>query len=266
MGASPGFLMACRKEGVRAGARSSTCPGCGRSAPPAARCPPEGFRWVAEQFGPDVLLNVGSGGTDVCTRHRAGQPAAAGLGRRDLRPLPGRGRARRSTSDGNAVRRRAGRAGDHRADAVDAGRVLGRRRRHRATAAAYFDEYPGVWRHGDWIRFSEAGQLRHRRPLGRHPEPRRRAAGHRRVLPGRRGAARGRRQPGRAPGGPGGRQRASCCSTCSSGAGADARRRAAPHASPPRCGRRCRRGTSPTRSPRCRRSRATAPARSWSCR
>ena len=34
----------------------------------------------------------------------------------------------------------------------------------------------------------------------------------------------------------------------------------------PRCAPRCRRGTSPTRSPRCRRSRATAPARSWSCR
>ena len=23
--------------------------------------------------------------------------------------------------------------------------------------AAYFDVYPGVWRHGDWVRFSEAG-------------------------------------------------------------------------------------------------------------
>ena len=23
--------------------------------------------------------------------------------------------------------------------------------------AAYFDVYPGIWRHGDWVRFSEAG-------------------------------------------------------------------------------------------------------------
>ena len=38
MGASPGFLMACRKEGVEPGRRSSTCRGCGRSAPRAARC------------------------------------------------------------------------------------------------------------------------------------------------------------------------------------------------------------------------------------
>ena len=36
--------------------------------------PPEGYRWVAEQFGPDVLLNVGSGGTDVCTGIVQGSP------------------------------------------------------------------------------------------------------------------------------------------------------------------------------------------------
>jgi hypothetical protein len=38
--------------------RSSGCPD---------RCPAEGFCWVRDQFGPDVLLDVGSGGTDVCT-------------------------------------------------------------------------------------------------------------------------------------------------------------------------------------------------------
>ena len=84
MGASPGFLMACRKEGVRPAAEFdlSRLRQIGAAGSPL---PPEGYRWVAEQFGPDVLLNVGSGGTDVCSGHRAGQPAAAGVGRRDLR-------------------------------------------------------------------------------------------------------------------------------------------------------------------------------------
>ncbi|WP_308252992.1 hypothetical protein [Pseudonocardia sp. ICBG601] len=36
--------------------------------------PPEGYRWVTEQFGPDVLLNVGSGGTDVCSGIVQGSP------------------------------------------------------------------------------------------------------------------------------------------------------------------------------------------------
>ena len=56
---------------------------------------------------------------------------------------------------------------------------------------AYFDVYPGVWRHGDWITITERGALRHHRPLRRHPQPRRRAAGHHRVLLGGRGARRG---------------------------------------------------------------------------
>ena len=58
-------------------------------------------------------------------RDRAGQPAAAGLGRRDLRAVP-RGRRAGVRREGQRGRRRARRAGHHRADAVDAGRVLGR--------------------------------------------------------------------------------------------------------------------------------------------
>ena len=96
MGASPGFLMACRKEGVDPAAEFdlSRLRQIGAAGSPL---PPEGYRWVAEQFGPGVLLNVGSGGTDVCSRHRAGQPAAAGVGRRDLRARASASTRRRST-------------------------------------------------------------------------------------------------------------------------------------------------------------------------
>ena len=31
--------------------------------------------------------------------------------------------------------------------------------------ASYFEEFPGVWRHGDWIIFTRARQLRDHRAL-----------------------------------------------------------------------------------------------------
>ena len=73
MGASPGFLMACRQAGVRPAAEFdlSRLRQIGAAGSPL---PPEGYRWVAEQFGPDVLLNVGSGGTDVCSGIVQGSP------------------------------------------------------------------------------------------------------------------------------------------------------------------------------------------------
>ena len=83
--------------------RSSTCRGCGRSARPAARCPPEGYRWVAEQFGPDVLLNVGSGGTDVCSGIVQGSPLQPVWVGRDLRARASASTRRRSTRRANEV-------------------------------------------------------------------------------------------------------------------------------------------------------------------
>ena len=122
MGASPGFLMACRKEGLRP-AKEYDLSACGSSARPAARCPLRATPGCAEQFGPDVLLNVGQRRHRRLLGHRPGQPAAAGAGRRDLRGLPGV--AARAFDRRAAGGRRARRAGDHRPDAVDAGRLLG---------------------------------------------------------------------------------------------------------------------------------------------
>ena len=69
----PRFLMACRKAGLRIGQDFdlSSIRQLGAAGSPL---PPEGFDWVYEQLGPDVLLNVGSGGTDVCTGIVQGSP------------------------------------------------------------------------------------------------------------------------------------------------------------------------------------------------
>ena len=226
MGASPGFLMACRQEGVRPAAEFdlSRVRQIGAAGSPL---PPEGYRWVAEQFGPDVLLNVGSGGTDVCSGIVQGSPLQPVWVGEISGPVP-RGRRAGVRREGQPGGRRARRAGDHRADAVDAGRVLGRRRRHAATATPTSTSTPGVWRHGDWVRFSEVGSAviagRSDATLNRGGVRLGTAEFYRVVeeLPG------GRRQPGRAPGGPGGRQRRAAALRA-----AARRRRAGRRAAPP---------------------------------
>jgi len=154
MGASPGFLMACRQEGVRPAAEFdlSRVRQIGAAGSPL---PPEGYRWVAEQFGPDVLLNVGSGGTDVCSGIVQGSP---------LQPVwvgeiagPCLGVAAQAFDDkGERV---VGELGELVITAPMPSMPVGfwgdaDGRRYRDT---YFDTYPGVWRHGDWVRFSEVG-------------------------------------------------------------------------------------------------------------
>ena len=182
--------------------RSSTCRGCGRSARRAARCRRRATAGSPSSSAPRCCSTwAAAAPTSAPGSCRAARCCRCGPGRSPGRCLGVDAKA--FDDDGDAGRRRAGRAGDHRADAVDAGRLLGRRRRQRATGPPTSTTIPGVWRHGDWVRFSERRQLRHHRPLGRHPQPRRRAPGHRRVLPRGRGGARGRRQPGRAPRGPG---------------------------------------------------------------
>ncbi|MGC9671211.1 acetoacetate--CoA ligase [Planosporangium sp. 12N6] len=154
LGASPGFLMACRKEGVRPAAEFdlSRVRQIGAAGSPL---PVEGYRWVAEQFGPGVLLNVGSGGTDVCSGIMQGgplQPVWSG-------EISGRclGVAAQAFDEqGNAV---VGELGELVITAPMPSMPVGfwNDRDDERYRSAYFDVYPGVWRHGDWVRFSAVG-------------------------------------------------------------------------------------------------------------
>ncbi len=153
MGVGPALLMACRKAGVSLRERdlSSIRQLCAAGSPLA----PEGYDWVYQQLGPQVLLNVGSGGTDVCTGivqggplqpvfrgeisgaalavdvaafDPAGNPVVGELGELVIRaPMPSMPVRFWNDPDGS---------------------------RYRAT---YFEDYPGVWRHGDWITFTPRG-------------------------------------------------------------------------------------------------------------
>jgi len=153
MGASPALLMGCRKAGLdltRLDLSSIRQLGAAGSPLPA-----EGYAWVYEQPGPDVLLNCGSGGTDVCTGIVQGspmQPVFAG-------EIAGRCLGVDTAAfdpDGNEV---VGALGELVIRAPMPSMPVGfwddpgDERYH----AAYYEDYPGVWRHGDWILFTERG-------------------------------------------------------------------------------------------------------------
>jgi acetoacetyl-CoA synthetase len=154
LGLSPAFVMGCRKEGMEPG-RSldlSSIRTLGIAGSPLAL---EGFEWLYQQLGSGVFLNNGSGGTDVCTGIVQGNPlipvyageiagrclgvdsAAFGLDGKEVvgelgelvirRPMPSMPVGFWDDPDGSRYR------------------------------AAYFDHYPGVWRHGDWIVFTDRG-------------------------------------------------------------------------------------------------------------
>ena len=173
LGLSPAYLMACRKAGLATGPAARPLPAAGdrRGGSPL---PAEGFDWIYEQLGPDVLLNNGSGGTDVCTGIVQGSP---------MQPvyrgeIAGRCLAVDAAAfdiDGNEVDGRAGRARDPLADALDAGRLLERPRRP-PLPRRLLRAVPGRLAPRRLDHVHRTRQLRDHRPLGRDAQPRRGAA------------------------------------------------------------------------------------------
>ncbi len=153
-GTSAPFLLACRKAGLTPGEDHdlSAVRGVGSTGAPL---PPEGFDWVYENVGASLQLQSISGGTDVCTGFvgaapvlpvhsgsiacrclgarveaysAGGQPVVGELGELVITaPMPSMPVGFWGDADGSKYRE------------------------------AYFDVYPGVWRHGDWITIAADG-------------------------------------------------------------------------------------------------------------
>ena len=148
-GASAPFLMACRKDGVRPDRGAIRWVGSTGAPLPAA-----GFRWVHDAVG--VPVSSISGGTDVCTAFvgsspmvpvRAGEISASLLGCAVAAFAP----------DGTPCA--AGETGELVITEPMPSMPVGfwgdtDGSKYRA---AYFEDFPGVWRHGDWITFTEDG-------------------------------------------------------------------------------------------------------------
>jgi acetoacetyl-CoA synthetase len=148
-GSSAPFLMACRKAGLSP--RTGALRWVGSTGAPL---PADGFRWVSQTVG--VPVNSICGGTDICTAFIGAsplQPVRAGeIGGRLLgcaveaytpdgevcppgvtgelviaKPMPSMPVGFWGDPDGTKYR------------------------------AAYFEDFPGVWRHGDWVTFTDDG-------------------------------------------------------------------------------------------------------------
>ncbi len=142
------YLMTCAKAGLSPGRELDLAAlrGIGSTGSPL---PPEGFRWVYEQVGAGLQLGSFSGGTDLCTGFvgpspllpvRAGIIAGPCLGARveayDAAGRPVTGEVGELVITGPMPSMPTGFWNDPGGE------------RYRAS---YFDAYPGVWRHGDWI-------------------------------------------------------------------------------------------------------------------
>jgi acetoacetyl-CoA synthetase len=153
-GTSAPFLMACRKEGIIPGrdADLSSVRSIGSTGAPL---PPEGFRYVHDRIGDQIQLASVSGGTDVCTAFVGASPLVpVWEGEISCRHLGCR--VESFDADGRSV---VGEQGELVLTAPMPSMPVGfwndpDGSRYRA---AYFSDFPGVWRHGDWITITDRG-------------------------------------------------------------------------------------------------------------
>jgi acetoacetyl-CoA synthetase len=153
-GTSASYITACMKAGVTpaAGRDLGALRSMGSTGSPL---PPEGFRWIYDQLGSSTWLFSTSGGTDVCSAFVGGVPILpVHEGELQARALGAKVEA--FDEEGSPVVEEVGEL--VLTEPLPSMPVSfwndpdGTRYRE-----AYFDVYPGVWRHGDWIRITDRG-------------------------------------------------------------------------------------------------------------
>ncbi len=156
LGAGAGYLLACAKEELTPG-KSYQLDGLRTVGSTGSPLPAFAFRWVQEGLGRRVPVISMSGGTDVCTAFIGGSPTVpvvagelnclclgaaieAWVGPQTpvvgeegelvlTKPMPSMPAFFWNDADGSRYR------------------------------AAYFDKYPGVWCHGDWLTITDRGSV-----------------------------------------------------------------------------------------------------------
>jgi acetoacetyl-CoA synthetase len=153
-GAGSAYLAQCAKSG-RHPAQEFDLGALRNVVATGSPLPDDAFRWLSRELGPAVYFSSGSGGTDVCSAFVGGnqlEPTCVGeitgpalgvdVDAFDEQGQPVVGRPGelvvRSPMPSMPLRFWGDPAGE----------------RYRST---YFERYPGVWCHGDWIAFTERG-------------------------------------------------------------------------------------------------------------
>ena len=151
-GTSAPYIQACMKEGLRPRVDFdiASLRGLGSTGAPLS---PEGFQWVYEYVKPDILLGSTSGGTDLCTGFvgscpilpvhageiqcrclgarveaydHAGRPVTEQVGELVItEPMPSMPLYMWNDAEGLRYKE------------------------------SYFEIFPGVWRHGDWVKMTD---------------------------------------------------------------------------------------------------------------
>ncbi|MFJ2958005.1 acetoacetate--CoA ligase [Streptomyces sp. NPDC087270] len=155
-GTSAAYVIACRKAEVHPG-RDFDLSAVGCVATTGSPLPPDGFRWLHDEVAADLWIASVSGGTDVCSCFAGGVPTlpvhvgelqAACLGT-DLQAWDAQGRPVVDEVGELVVTnpmpsmpiRFWNDPGDTR------------------YRESYFEMFPGVWRHGDWITLTSRGTV-----------------------------------------------------------------------------------------------------------
>jgi acetoacetyl-CoA synthetase len=154
LGTSAAYISACMKAGVEPGAGRdlSALKAVGSTGSPL---PPEGFDWIYEHVGADTWLFSTSGGTDLCTAF-VGGVVTLPVHRGEIQARALGAAVEAWNEDGEPVVEEVGELvvtepmpsmpihfwGDE-----DGGRYR----------ESYFEMFPGVWRHGDWLELTRRG-------------------------------------------------------------------------------------------------------------
>ncbi|MBA8827454.1 acetoacetyl-CoA synthetase [Saccharopolyspora lacisalsi] len=155
-GTSAPFIQSCLKKELRPGSDYdlSALRTIGSTGAPLST---DGFRWIADAVGPDVQIASVSGGTDLCTAFVGAAPdVPVWLGELSC-PMLGASVAAYD-ENGNELHGEVGELVITKPmptmpvffwNDPDGARLRD----------AYFDTFPGVWRHGDWVKITERGTL-----------------------------------------------------------------------------------------------------------
>ena len=153
-GTSASYIAACMKAEVEpaAGRDLSRLKAVGSTGSPLS---PEGFDWVYDRLGDDTWLFSTSGGTDLCTAFVGGTPLLP-VYRGELQARALGAAVEAWDEDGNAVIDEVGELVVTEPLPSMPVRFWGDPDGSRYRAS-YFEQYPGVWRHGDWIEITSRG-------------------------------------------------------------------------------------------------------------
>jgi len=153
-GTSAAYLTGCMQAGLEPGQKYDLThlKAIGSTGSPL---PVEGFKWVYERVKKDILLGSTSGGTDPCTGFLGSCPLLpVRAGELQCRCLGVSARA--FDENGNALVDEVG-------ELVITEPMpsmplyLWNDPGNARYIDSYFDMYPGVWRHGDWVKFTAGG-------------------------------------------------------------------------------------------------------------